>query len=140
MTPAAALDALEEITKFFDENGDIDSNQMDWFLSRRETIRAALLSAQKTDAIGTHKAAEAKRSDTVEALQYFSPPFEYEAMGQTITALTKTGRSMCLQVRGWGNLTGCAANNLPLEKAEKIQDEFGQWVASLMNGKQKQVG
>lgn len=31
-------------------------------------------------------------------------------------------------VRGWGNLTGIGALNLPSAKAEKIQDEFAEHV------------
>lgn len=67
------------------------------------------------------------------ALEYFKPPFKYEPMGQTIYCEGANGPSMCLQVRGWGNLTGGGANNLPHEKAEYVQDEFGQWVCDAIN-------
>ena len=31
-------------------------------------------------------------------------------------------------IRGWGNLTGIGAHNMPADKAAKIQDDFEQWI------------
>ena len=67
------------------------------------------------------------------ALEYFKPPFKYENIGQTIYCTGANGQQMCLQVRGWGNLIGGGANALPHEKAQHVQDEFGQWVADALN-------
>ena len=33
-----------------------------------------------------------------------------------------------ITIRGWGNLTGIGAHNFSGEKAEKIQDDFVQWL------------
>ena len=33
-----------------------------------------------------------------------------------------------ITIRGWGNLTGVGAHNFPAEKAEKIQDDFVQYL------------
>lgn len=71
--------------------------------------------------------------DVPDALEYFKPPFKYEAMGQTIYCEGANGQNMCLQVRGWGNLIGGGANNLHPKHAQHIQDEFGQWVCDAMN-------
>jgi len=73
-------------------------------------------------------------SDKPEALKYFKPPFKYEPMGQTIYCVGHNGHnSMALQVRGWGNLIGGGAEALSADKAGPIQDEFGQWVADVLN-------
>jgi len=76
-----------------------------------------------------------KAEATPAALEYFKPPFKYEAMGQTIYAVGVDGHNMmALQVRGWGSLVGTGtAYKLPNDKAEHIQDEFGQWVCDAMN-------
>ena len=31
-------------------------------------------------------------------------------------------------IRGWGQLTGCGALNLPYTQAKEIQDDFGKWI------------
>jgi hypothetical protein len=67
------------------------------------------------------------------ALEYFKPPFTYDLMGQSVFGEGVNGRSKCLDIRGWGNLTGGGANNLPQEQVEHIHDEFGQWVCDAMN-------
>lgn len=67
------------------------------------------------------------------ALEYFKPPFKYEALGQTIYCTGANGSTMCLQVRGWGNLIGGGANALDPKVAANMQDEFGQWVADMLN-------
>lgn len=36
-------------------------------------------------------------------------------------------------VRGWGYLTGTGGLNLPVEEANKIQDEFAEWVIEKLN-------
>jgi len=69
----------------------------------------------------------------IKALKYFKPPFHYDAMGQTIYCQSKNGDNMCLQVRGWGNLIGGGAENLPHKEAAAIQDEFGEWVVEALN-------
>ena len=33
-----------------------------------------------------------------------------------------------ITIRGWGNLTGVGAHNLPAEQAAKIQDDFANWI------------
>lgn len=40
------------------------------------------------------------------------------------------GAQVLLVIRGFGHLTGTGGLNLTLEAALKIQDEFGEWVAS----------
>lgn len=37
-------------------------------------------------------------------------------------------------IRGWGNLTGTGAMNLPLEEAENIQDTFAEFIVDKLNG------
>lgn len=69
----------------------------------------------------------------IKALKYFKPPFKYDAEGQTIYCQSKNGDNMCLQVRGWGNLIGGGAENLPPEEAATIQDDFGEWVVHRLN-------
>lgn len=39
----------------------------------------------------------------------------------------------CITIRGWGNLTGTGAHNLPLERAIKIQDDFMRWLLFKLN-------
>lgn len=41
-----------------------------------------------------------------------------------------------LEVRGWGALTSPYRFNLPPEVAARLQDEFGEWVASKLSGAQ----
>lgn len=38
-----------------------------------------------------------------------------------------------IRIRGWGNLTGVGAHNLPAEKAAKIQDDFRDWIISMLS-------
>ena len=33
-----------------------------------------------------------------------------------------------IRIRGWGNLTGIGAHNLPAEEAVKIQDDLRDWI------------
>ncbi len=33
-----------------------------------------------------------------------------------------------IRIRGWGNLTGIGAHNLPAEEAAKIQDNLRDWI------------
>ena len=43
------------------------------------------------------------------------------------------GRGMLLQIRGWGFLTGQGACKLPEAEAEKLQDDFTEWLTKLLN-------
>ena len=69
----------------------------------------------------------------LEALKYFKPPFIYEPIGQTIYCVGKSGNSMALQVRGWGELIGGGAFALDPKEAATVQDQFGEWIAKAMN-------
>jgi len=75
---------------------------------------------------------ETQRS-ALDALKYFKPPFIYEPIGQTIYCVGKSGNSMALQVRGWGELIGGGAFALEPKEAASVQDQFGEWVAKVMN-------
>ena len=62
-------------------------------------------------------------------LEYYKPPFTYESYSQRVLCAD----GMALDVRGWGRLTGGGALALPADKAMKIQDDFGRWVAETLN-------
>ena len=38
-----------------------------------------------------------------------------------------------ITIRGWGNLTGIGAHNLPAEDAANIQDTFGRFIVETLN-------
>ena len=38
-------------------------------------------------------------------------------------------------IRGWGNLTGSSALNLPIREAENIQDTFAEFIVNTLNSK-----
>ena len=38
-----------------------------------------------------------------------------------------------ITIRGWGNLTGIGAHNLPAEDAANIQDTFGNFIVETLN-------
>jgi hypothetical protein len=46
--------------------------------------------------------------------------------------LDKSGLPIIL-IRGWGNLTGCGAMNLPVEEAANIQDTFAEFIVERLN-------
>lgn len=65
-----------------------------------------------------------KKSD---ALQTY-----YHKEGKIIGNITQ--KSIIL-IRGWGNLTGTGAHNLPSEEAANIQDTFAEWIVQTLNTK-----
>lgn len=38
-----------------------------------------------------------------------------------------------MTIRGWGNLTGIGAHNLPEKEAANIQDTFAEWMVETLN-------
>ena len=46
------------------------------------------------------------------------------------------GEEKAMRIRGWGHLTGGCGLCLPSNEAARIQDEFGQWIAETLNGKE----
>lgn len=46
--------------------------------------------------------------------------------------LDKSGLPVIL-IRGWGNLTGTGAHNLPTEEAANIQDTFAEFIVERLN-------
>lgn len=40
-----------------------------------------------------------------------------------------------ITIRGWGNLTGTGAHNLPAEEAANIQDTFAAWIIEKLTKK-----
>lgn len=56
----------------------------------------------------------------------FVPPFKYDPYGQKIL---DSKNSMCLEVRGWGKFQY-------QKDGDKLQDEFGEYVAKLLNDNQ----
>lgn len=44
----------------------------------------------------------------------------------------ETGEPLIL-IRGWGNLTGIGAHNLPPEEAANIQDTFAEFIVNKLN-------
>lgn len=40
-----------------------------------------------------------------------------------------------ITIRGWGNLTGIGAHNLPAEEAANIQDTFAEFIVDILNKK-----
>lgn len=59
---------------------------------------------------------------------------EYSDMGSKIYAIfEKYDRQMFADIRGFGFLTGTAAQNLKLEKAYAIQDAWGKKICDLYN-------
>lgn len=65
----------------------------------------------------------------MEFLKYYKPPFKYDPHGCSV--MCADGKA--LDIRGWGMLTGCAAFDLSADESEKIQDDFGLWVADTLN-------
>lgn len=54
------------------------------------------------------------------------------------TATVKNGEILLgdvhvITIRGWGNLTGCGAHNLPAEEAANIQDTFAEFIVDRLN-------
>lgn len=45
----------------------------------------------------------------------------------------KTVVSKVILIRGWGNLTGCGAMNLPAKEAANIQDTFAEFIVNQLN-------
>ena len=45
------------------------------------------------------------------------------------------GTRQILLIRGWGNLTGTGAHNLPAEEAANIQDTFAAWIIEKLTKK-----
>ena len=39
----------------------------------------------------------------------------------------------CILIRGWGNLTGAGAHNLPADEASNIQDTFAEYIVKQLN-------
>lgn len=62
----------------------------------------------------------------------YTPPFTYEPMGQCISDATG---GIIIQIRGWGRLIGRGHGGLGMsdEEAAKVQDNFGNRVAALLN-------
>lgn len=50
--------------------------------------------------------------------------------GMIVETTTNTD---CLLIRGWGNLTGIGAHNLPAEEAANIQDTFAEYIVERLN-------
>lgn len=44
-----------------------------------------------------------------------------------------TERVHIITIRGWGNLTGIGAHNLPAEEAANIQDTFAEFIVDKLN-------
>jgi len=60
-----------------------------------------------------------------EIKKHYKPPFRYDKEGQMIWG---KGLNRALDVRGWGGLKYA-------DEPHKIQDDFGQLVADLLNEK-----
>ena len=60
----------------------------------------------------------------------FKAPFEYD---ESCTRIVDANGMWCLDIRGWGHLTGGGALNLSQEVAMKLQDDFGKRVVRLLN-------
>ena len=59
----------------------------------------------------------------------YKGPFKYNKTATMIFGAAACGESHVLDVRGWGYL----ASKMTVEKAEAIQDEFGELVVKLLN-------
>ena len=57
-------------------------------------------------------------------------PFRYDPEG---TCIFDADESKILDVRGWGHLTGAGAWRMPVEEAERIQDQLGRHLALVLN-------
>ena len=67
------------------------------------------------------------------AADTFKAPFEYDS---DATRILDANGMWCLDIRGWGHLTGGALNLKP-EVAMKLQDDFGKRVVQLLNAAEK---
>jgi hypothetical protein len=64
-------------------------------------------------------------------LERCQPPF-FRSGWQIFGKDKITGDAVCLDIRGWGRLTG-AMSGYTEDEACAMQDEFGDWVVNAMN-------
>lgn len=66
-----------------------------------------------------------------DAQSVWSPPFRYESMGAQVW---DAQNRLVLDIRGWGYLTGRGAGALGMSDGEaiRVQDDFGERIASLL--------
>lgn len=74
-------------------------------------------------------------------IEKFINKAKYDSMGQKIWGVDKDGgHQMIADLRGWGaiqNLFKDKKGVIDMEKAEKFQDEMGEWIADAINEKLK---
>ena len=75
------------------------------------------------------KVSESNRKDILDILNGVREP---ESIDHTFTYedryIVMDGEREIILIRGWGNLTGTGAHNLPTEEAANIQDTFAAWI------------
>lgn len=74
---------------------------------------------------------------------YLTGPYGTDAFGCKIYATTAKGGewTSCLDVRGWGYLTGCGHGALGLSQAEATQEQarFAAWVVESLNAAHQNI-
>lgn len=68
--------------------------------------------------------------------EYYTGPFSFNAdSGKVWMPSRKGGQTFCLDIRGWGYLTGGGSGALGLSQQEAVaaQHAFGEWLVRAMN-------
>jgi hypothetical protein len=78
---------------------------------------------------------EKNQQDILNILNGFQNPTVEHSFVNKDGEIWMDGERHIITIRGWGNLTGTGAHNLPEDEAANIQDTFAAWIIEKLTKK-----
>jgi len=75
------------------------------------------------------------RNTVIDILNGLKEPTKPHSFTYEDGYIVMDGEREIILIRGWGNLTGTGAHNLPAEEAANVQDTFAQWIIERLTKK-----